>query len=132
MKTRLRWPWLLSVGLLGACAGGRGSSVTPVPADVDPLGRYDFTMTDDGKPATGSMTVIGTPGAYTGQINTETRPTVTITMLATSGPVMIVTADVPQGVLVVRMRFAGDSITGNWALRSSGGRISGRRVSTAP
>ena len=132
MKIRLRWPWLLSAGLLAACAGGRGSSVSPVPADVNPLGRYDFTMTDDGKPATGSMTVTGTPGAYTGQIKTETRPTVTITMLATSGPVMIVTADVPQGVLVVRMRFVGDSITGNWALRSSGGRISGRRVSTAP
>jgi len=123
---------LLSAGLLAACASGRGSSVSPDPADVDPLGRYDFTMTDDGKPATGSMTVTGTPGAYTGQIKTETRPTVTITMLATSGPVMIVTADVPQGVLVVRMRFVGDSITGNWALRSSGGRISGRRVSTAP
>jgi len=76
--------------------------------------------------------VTGTPGAYTGQIQTETRPTVTISMLATSGPVMIVTADVPQGVLVVRMRFVGDSVTGNWALRISGGRISGRRVSAAP
>jgi hypothetical protein len=132
MKTRLRWPCLLGAGLLAACAGTRASSVSPVPADVDPLGRYDFTMTDDGKPATGSMTVTGTPGAYTGQIKTDTRPTVTITMLATSGPVMIVTADVPQGVLVVRMRFVGDSVMGNWALRSSGGRISGRRVSTAP
>jgi len=70
MKIRLRRPWLLSAGLLAACAGGRGSSVSPVPADVDPLGRYDFTMTDDGKPATGSMTVTGTPGAYTGQIKT--------------------------------------------------------------
>jgi hypothetical protein len=132
MKTRLRLPWLLGAGLLAACAGARGSSVSPVPADVDPLGRYDFTMTDDGKPATGSMTVTGTPGAYTGQIKTDTRPTVAITMLATSGPVMIVTADVPQGVLVVRMRFVGDSVSGNWALRSSGGRISGRRVSSAP
>src|SRR5215208_8162841 len=98
MRTRLGWPRIACASLLLACAGARGSSVSPILADIDPIGRYDFTMTDDGKPATGSMTVTGTPGAYTGQIKTDTRPTVTITMLATSGPVMIVTADVPQGV----------------------------------
>jgi len=131
MKTRFGWLGLGAVALLSAC-GTHGSAINPVVADVNPVGRYDFTMTDDGKPAAGSMTVTGTPGAYTGQIKTDTRPTVTISMLATSGPVMIVTADVTQGVLVVRMRFNGDSVNGTWALRTSGGRFSGRRVSSAP
>jgi hypothetical protein len=132
MTLRFRWLGLGCVALLAGCSGTHSSAASPVVADVDPVGRYDFTMTDDGKPATGSMTVTGTPGAYTGQIKTDTRPTVTISMLATSGPVMIVTADVTQGVLVVRMRFTGDSVNGTWALRSSGGRISGRRVASAP
>ena len=132
MTPRGLWLSLMFASLLIGCNRSRAVVPNPALADVDPVGRYEFTMTDDGKPATGSMVVSGTPGAYTGQIKTETRPTVTISMLATSGPVMIVTADVTQGVLVVRMRFNGDSVTGNWALRTSGGRIAGRRTSTAP
>jgi hypothetical protein len=71
------------------------------------------------------MIVEGVPGAYTGRINAENRPETKITAAAASGQQVIVTADVPQGVLLIRLRVQGDSVRGDWSLRSDGGRVVG-------
>lgn len=125
-----------AITLMAACAGsapGVGTAtLATADATVDPVGAYQFTITDDGKPVGATMTVTGRPGSYTGQIKTETRPALPISMLAASGSLVIATADSPRGVLVVRMRFSGDSVTGNWALLTSGGSLRGVRTSRAP
>ena len=99
---------------------------------VDPTGQYELSFTDDGRVRGATMLIEGTPGAYRGRINAENRPEVAISALAASGPQVIVTGDIPQGMLVLRFRMAGDSVRGDWALRAEGGRLSGirRRVTS--
>ncbi|HUQ80830.1 MAG TPA: hypothetical protein VM076_06825 [Gemmatimonadaceae bacterium] len=92
---------------------------------VDPTGQYDLRFTDDGANRPARMVVEGVPGAYTGRINAENRPETRITAVAASGPQVIVTADIPQGVLLIRLRMQGDSVRGDWSLRNDGGRVVG-------
>lgn len=92
---------------------------------VDPTGQYDLRFTDDGANRPATMVVEGIPGAYTGRINAENRPETKITAVAASGPQIIVTADIPQGVLLIRLRMQGDSVRGDWSLRNDGGRVVG-------
>ena len=105
---------------------------TPTPAarqapTVDPTGQYTLAFSDDGRIRGATMIVEGTPGSYAGRIAAENRPEVAISALAASGPQVIATADIPQGVLLVRFRVAGDSIRGDWSLRGEGGRLTGVR-----
>ena len=121
-----------------ACVGPSGRKSAPHPTDaiqaaerakgtVDPTGQYDLSITDDGESRSATMVVLGTPGDYTGCIKADNRPEVAITALAASGPQVIVTADVPQGVLLIRLRIVGDSVRGDWSLRNDGGRVVGVR-----
>ena len=109
---------------------GAASSALQTRPTVNPVGSYAFTFMDDGKPMTGTMEVQGTPGTYAGRINAEARPEVRISTVTASGPLVTVTADVPNGVLVLRFKITGDSLHGDWFLRSDGGRLTG--VRTAP
>ena len=106
---------------------GSASPAVQARGTVNPAGSYAFTFMDDGKPMTGTMEVQGAPGTYTGRINAEARPEVQISTVTASGPLVTVTADVPNGVLVLRFKMTGDSLHGDWFLRSDGGRLSGLR-----
>src|SRR3712207_1996698 len=103
--------------LLAACAGRAAAPREDTPPTVDPAGEYELTFVDDGKPAKAVMLVTGGPGTFGGRIAAETRPEVAITTVTASGPLVTVTADVPQGVLLLRLRLDGDSVSGNWSLR---------------
>ena len=92
---------------------------------VDPTGQYDLRFTDDGATRAATMVIQGVPGAYTGRLTAENRPEARITALAASGPQVIATADLAQGVLLIRLRVQGDSVRGDWSLRSDGGRVVG-------
>jgi hypothetical protein len=118
-----------------ACAGHK-SGAAPHPTatlraaqqqarSVDPTGEYDLRFADDGGTRAATMTVQGQPGSYPGRSRAENRPEATITAVAASGPQVIVTADIPQGVLLVRLRVQGDSVHGDWSLKSDGGRVVG-------
>lgn len=97
---------------------------------ADPVGSYDLAFIDDGKPMTGTMVIEGTPGTYSGRINAQARPEVQISTVTASGPLVTVTADVPNGVLLLRFRMTADSLHGDWSLRGDGGRLSGARRRT--
>ena len=94
---------------------------------VNPAGTYELSATDDGKPMTVAMVISGTPGTFTGRIKSDTRPEVQISTVTASGPLVTVTADVPNGVLLFRFRLTGDSVHGDWSLRGDGGRVVGTR-----
>ena len=106
---------------------GSASSAVQARGTVNPAGSYTFTFTDAGTPRTGTMEVQGAPGTYTGRINAEARPEVQISTVTASGPLVTITADVPNGVLVLRFKMTGDSLHGDWFLRNEGGRLSGVR-----
>ena len=94
---------------------------------VDPIGTYDLSFTDDGKAMNALMVVAGTPGGFRGRVMADGRPEVAISTVTASGPLVTVTADVPNGVLLLRLRVTGDSVHGDWSLRGDGGRLVGAR-----
>lgn len=108
---------------------GLPASASQARGTVDPAGAYAFTFIDAGTPMTGTMEVQGAPGTYTGRINADGRPEVQISTVTASGPLVTITADVPNAVLVLRFRMTGDSLHGDWFLRNEGGRLSGVRRS---
>ena len=115
-----------ALSLIAACTGTpKQSASPPAPVTVDPTGEYDITFTDDGATRSGTMVVTGRPGEYTGQVNPENRPAVAISALAASGSQVIITGNIPQGVLLIRFRLTGDSLRGDWSLRNDGGRVTG-------
>lgn len=116
---------LLAVVLLlwaAACA-----SAPQGPPPFNPAGVFDFQTTVDGGPVTGSVEITGQPDAYTGTLRTSATPDLPIAGVAVAGNVLVVTADTPDGVLTLRMTFAGDDFTGRWELAGDGGTLTGRR-----
>lgn len=117
-----------ALSLLTACATApKAPSSPPAPVTVDPTGDYDLTFTDDGATRTATMVVQGRPGEYTGRVNAQNRPEVAISALAASGSQVIVTGNIPQGVMLIRFRLTGDSLRGDWSLRNDGGKVTGVR-----
>lgn len=92
----------------------------------DPVGEYQLSMTDAGQSRKATMTVTGTPGQYGGKIKADERPEVAISTLTVSADQVTVTGDIPQGMLVLRFRVVGDSVSGDWSLRGQGGRFAGK------
>ena len=121
---------LLAAASIAACASVQKPTALPIAA-FDPVGEYELSITDDGKPSTASMTVRGTPGTYTGVIRAQNRPDVAITTLTTSGSKVTVTGDVPQGILLFRFEMTGETLRGDWSLRGKGGKAEGRHIRTS-
>ena len=120
------WVAVLAVVAIGACRQVVSQAASPaVPVTVDPTGDYDITFTDDGSVRSATMVVRGVPGEFTGQVNAENRPPVTISAMAASGSQVIITGNIPQGVLLIRFRLTGDSLRGDWSLRGDGGKLTG-------
>ena len=119
---------LIALCGIAACThAARQPASPPVPVTVDPTGDYDITFTDDGATRSATMLIRGVPGEFTGQVNAENRPPVTISAMAASGSQVIITGNIPQGVLLLRFRLTGDSLRGDWSLRNDGGRMTGAR-----
>jgi hypothetical protein len=117
---------VLAVVAMGACTHAVSRPAPPaVPVTVDPTGEYDITFTDDGSARSATMVVRGVPGEFTGQVNAENRPPVAISAMAASGSQVIITGNIPQGVMLIRFRLTGDSLRGDWALRGDGGKLTG-------
>jgi hypothetical protein len=118
---------------LAACSGASraGGGGAPAPAALDPVGRYEATVVDDGETLRAVLELRGDPGAYAGTLRVGTRPAIEIATVTTSGPLMVVTANVGAGLLVLRVRFEGTRFRGDWALLRDGGRVEGEKVSGA-
>ena len=119
------------VGTLSGCASTGGSSPATAPT-MDPVGEYRFDFVDRGESATGTATISGEPGALTGTVRFDDgRPDTPISAAAASGNLMIVTADIPGAVLVMRLRFEGEAFTGDWVMGRGTGTLSGTRLEVA-
>jgi hypothetical protein len=103
------------------------STQAATTAAVNPVGEFEYsTLTPDG-PLTGTITIRGTPGNYTGSIDGGAMGVFPIKGVTVSGQAMTIASEHPEGPLEVRMTFAGDEFTGSWHLGPQSGEIAGKR-----
>jgi hypothetical protein len=84
---------------------------------IDPVGKWTYsTKSETGDPATGTLEITGTPGAYAGKIISSEGREITIVDVLTSPTSIIIVADLPEGgaVVVRGVRDASGKITGAW------------------
>lgn len=126
--------------LLAACASSPREAVperasripepqtqTVTPA-LDPVGEFEYSsMTPDGTPISGVITIRGTPGSYTGSIDAGAMGTFPIKGVTVTGQMMSIASEHPEGPLDVRLTFIGDAFTGSWHLGAETGEIAGKR-----
>jgi hypothetical protein len=110
------------------------SQVTPPPAPVattaafNPVGTYDYTaILPDGSSAPGTMTISGTPGAYTGKIDRQGMGATDITSVRVDGQTLRITTNIAEGEVTLTMNFTGNEFTGNWSIQGAEGALSGKR-----
>lgn len=112
--------------VLGGCGALRGGPAGAT--NIELPGVYRFVYEDDGDEFGGTATIVGTPGAYGGEVRFEDgRPDLAISSATSSGNLVVMTADVPGAVLLMRLHFEGDAFTGDWVLGSGAGRVRGTR-----
>jgi hypothetical protein len=126
--------------LLAACAPAATSAGDPVPAPttappavttaaaVNPVGTFEFTTSVNGDMVTGSIEVTGNAGAYGGTIRTSATPDIPVRGVTVNGQQMVVTADTPDGELVLTLNFTGNNFTGGWTLGGGSGEMRGQRA----
>jgi hypothetical protein len=101
--------------------------VVAAPA-LNPIGEFEFsTMTPDGTPIRGTISISGNPGAYTGSIDAADQGKFPIKSVVVSSQTMTINAEHPQGPLDVRLAFVGDDFTGSWQLGTDTGEMAGKR-----
>ena len=129
----MKRPSLAVLALLAACAPAATSaapSAGPAPAAVaaslNPVGLFEFTTSDGGETASGTIEVTGQAGAYGGHVRTPADVMI-ITDVVVAGQQMVVRADTPGGTLTLTLNFAGNDFTGGWTLGDATGEMRGQR-----
>jgi hypothetical protein len=100
---------------------------TPAPAALDPVGAYALELMEDGRISKGTMEITGGVGAYGGRvlIGPDLDPIVAVVV---NGQRMRVTANTPDGPMILTMDVSGTEFTGSWMLGRAGGALSGQRT----
>jgi hypothetical protein len=100
---------------------------TPPPQPVlDPVGTFDYQTEAMGMPVSGSFTITGSPGAYTGSMTSD-MGAITLNDITVEGLELSAVGDSPDFVVVFVLVFDGDSFTGDWDAEGMSGFISGSR-----
>ena len=97
-------------------------------AVLDPAGTYEFSTVVDGQAVTGTMTITGAPGAYTGKIVTNMFPEIPVIGAKVEEKTVIATASMPDGELTIRMLMDGHQFTGRWELAGETGEFNGKKL----
>jgi hypothetical protein len=104
------------------------TSVAPAPA-VNPVGEFEWSSSlPDGTPIKGTMTIAGTPGAYTGSVNAGEQGIFPIRNVVVTGQTMVITAEHPTGPVELRLVFVANDFTGSWRLGMETAEMVGKRV----
>ena len=103
-------------------------TATTRPAALNPVGAYEFATELNGSPMKGSLTIGGSPGAYTGKLTSDVMPELPITSVSVDGQMVKLLADTPNGTVTINLTFTGDTFAGNWELGGQGGNLTGKRI----
>jgi hypothetical protein len=132
-----------AVMLMAACASGQekaATTTTPTPTAaaavaatakvvvIDPVGAYEFSTVVDGQSVTGTLTIAGAPGSYTGKIVTNMFPEIPVIGARVEEKTVIATATMPDGELTIRMLMDGNQFTGRWELGGETGEFNGKKL----
>ncbi|MBI2797506.1 MAG: hypothetical protein HYX65_12465 [Gemmatimonadetes bacterium] len=98
------------------------------PAPVNPVGSFEFATEVNGSPMKGTLSIAGSPGAYSGKIASDVLPEMPITSVTVDGQLMKLVADTPNGAVTVSLAFTGVNFTGNWELAGQSGSMAGKRT----
>jgi hypothetical protein len=125
---------LLAVGLvIVACSqstGGGAAAPPPQPEPeptLDPVGVYDFSTEVEGQTLTGTLTITGSPGAYSGSMSTDMMGTFPLRSFSVDGMDLMFMADLPDATVSFFLTFEGDSFTGEWDAGGMTGFMSGSK-----
>ena len=110
---------------LAACSGGPPPE-PPAPPPLDPVGVYDCMLDVDGMDFGATLTINGTPGAYTGTVDSEMGPA-PVSDVAVDGNEMTFAVDTPDMAVFFVVVFEGDTFTGEFDAGEMGGFISGKK-----
>ena len=77
---------------------------------------------------TGTLTIAGTPGTYTGKIVTNMFPEIPVVGARVEDKTVIATAMMPDGELTIRMLMDGMQFTGRWELGGETGEFTGKKL----
>jgi hypothetical protein len=127
---------LLAAGLaVTACSQSTGGSAAepPPPAPepevqtLDAIGVYDFSTSVEGQTVTGTFTISGEPGAYTGSMSSSMFGTMPLRDIAVDGMDLSFLVDLPDATVAIFLTFEADSYTGEWDAEGMTGFISGSK-----
>jgi hypothetical protein len=112
----------------GQSTGGAAASPQPEPEPaLDPVGVYDFTTSLEGQPLTGTLTITGSPGDYSGSMTTDMMGTVALRSFSVEGMDLMFMADLPEAIVSFFLTFEGESFTGEWDAQGMTGFMSGTK-----
>ena len=103
-------------------------AVAPVAAqDLDPVGDFEWSLDFDGQMMSGTMSIEGEDGDWTGLISSDMGE-MAITAIEVDGNVLTFAIDMPEAYISFMLEFEGDDFTGEFnADGMGGGAISGSR-----
>jgi hypothetical protein len=104
------------------------TTAAPKPVVIDPVGAYEFSTIVDGNAVTGTLTITGTAGAYSGKIVTSTFPEIPITGARVEDKTVVAIGSMPDGELTIRMLMDGTNFTGKWELGGETGEFNGKKL----
>ena len=125
---------LFLVGILvAACSQSYGGAAattpdpTPPPPPVfDPVGAFDFRTEAMGTSVTGTFTIAGSPGSYSGNISTDMGG-FAMSDIAVDGQELTFVGESPDVVVFFLLVFDGDSFSGEWDAEGMLGFVTGNR-----
>lgn len=106
------------------------ASAPSAPALVNPVGRWSVALTAQGQALDMVMELRAVSGdEFTGVINSQAFPPMPINKATRTGNAMRIFITAPTGdEASINIIFAGDTFSGDWAMRGDGSRVSGRRL----
>lgn len=104
-------------------------AVAPAPAPASELaGTYDFSTAVQGQTIEGTVIITNVNGRLGGSILTPVTPELPIKSVTTKDSVVTITADTPDGELIIDMKpGVGGEFTGSWTYAGQGGTLRGRK-----
>ncbi len=124
--TRKHFAGILFALALAACGPPPEPAEPPPPPPLDPTGTYAFVAEVEGMTMTGSMTIEGAEGAYTGSlVSDDGTPPIAISSIAVNDQTMTMEANGPMGPLSIEVVVSdGGSIDGTWSMGGMSGGFS--------
>lgn len=108
--------------LVAACASGPSG-----PPPFDPVGTYSYSANLEGMTISGTMTIDGSEGAYTGMLQSD-MGNVPINSVMVVGQAVTIEGSGPDGPLTLEFVVTDGAFTGTWAMGGMGGSFMGSKT----